>query len=117
MKGNHVDIKVLMMESNIKLIEVYLNHELILEETVNDIYPIISWFMQKYQFNTFNIKVYYNRLRVAQEDDNMKKWMKILIICLVCLFCLGCLGSCMLINYSFDYLEQQQQELDNMPLY
>ena len=65
MKGNHVDIKVLMMESNIKLIEVYLNHELILEETVNDIYPIISWFMQKYQFNTFNIKVYYNRLRVA----------------------------------------------------
>ena len=65
MKGNHVEIKVLMMESNIKLIEVYLNHELILEETVNDIYPIISWFMQKYQFNTFNIKVYYNRLRVA----------------------------------------------------
>ena len=65
MKGNHVDIKVLMMESNIKLIEVYLNHELILEETVNDIYPIISWFMQKYQFNTFNIKVFYNRLRVA----------------------------------------------------
>ena len=65
MKSNHVDIKVLMMESNIKLIEVYLNHELILEETVNDIYPIISWFMQKYQFNTFNIKVYYNRLRVA----------------------------------------------------
>ena len=65
MKDNHVDIKVLMMESNIKLIEVYLNHELILEETVNDIYPIISWFMQKYQFNTFNIKVYYNRLRVA----------------------------------------------------
>ena len=65
MKDNHVDIKVLMMESNIKLIEVYLNHELILEETVNDIYPIISWFMQKYQFNSFNIKVHYNRLRVA----------------------------------------------------
>ena len=65
MISNHVDIKVLMTESDIKLIEVFLNHELILEETVNDIYPIISWFMQKYQFNTFNIKVYYNRLRVA----------------------------------------------------
>ena len=47
----------------------------------------------------------------------MKKWLKIIIICFVCLFCLCCLGSCMLINYSFDYLEQQQQELDNMPLY
>ena len=65
MKTNQVNIKVLMMESDIKLIEDYLNHELILEETVNDIYPIISWFMQKYRFNTFNIKVYYNRLRVA----------------------------------------------------
>ena len=65
MKANQVVINVLMTESDIKLIEVYLNHELILEETANDIYPIISWFMQKYQFNTFNIKVYYNRLRVA----------------------------------------------------
>ena len=65
MKANQVVIKVLMTESDIKLIEVYLNHELILNETVNDIYPIISWFMQKYQFNRFNIKVYYNRFRVA----------------------------------------------------
>ena len=65
MKTNQVDIKVLMMESGIKIIEVYLNHELILEETVNDIYPVISWFIQKYQFNTFNVKVYYNRLKVA----------------------------------------------------
>ena len=65
MKANQVVIKVLMTESDIKLIEVFLNHELILEETTNDIYPIISWFMQKYRFNTFNIKVYYNRLRVA----------------------------------------------------
>ena len=65
MKANQVVIKVLMTESDIKLIEVYLNHELILEETANDIYPIISWFMQKYQFNSFNIKVYYNRLGVA----------------------------------------------------
>ena len=65
MKANQVVINVLMTESNIKLIEVYLNHELILEETVNDVYPIISWFMQKYQFNTFNIKVCYNRLRIA----------------------------------------------------
>ena len=65
MKANQVVIKVLMTESDIKLIEVYLNHKLILEETANDIYPIISWFMQKYQFNTFNIKVYYNRLKVA----------------------------------------------------
>ena len=62
---SHVDIKVLMMESGTKVIEVYLNHELILEETTNDIYPVISWFMQKYQFNTFNVKVYYNRLRLA----------------------------------------------------
>ena len=65
MKTNQVNVNVLMMESGMKIIEVYLNHELILEETANDIYPIISWFMQKYQFNTFNIKVYYNRLRVA----------------------------------------------------
>ena len=65
MKTNQVDIKVLMMEGDLKIIEVYLNHELILDETVNDIYPVISWFMQKYQFNTFNVKVYYNRLRVA----------------------------------------------------
>ena len=65
MKINQVDIKVLMTERDIKIVEVYLNHELIMEETVNDIYPIISWFMQKYQFNTFNVKVYYNRLIVA----------------------------------------------------
>ena len=65
MKTNQVDIKVLMMESGTKVIEVYLNHELITEEITDDIYPIISWFMQKYQFNTFNIKVYYNRLRIA----------------------------------------------------
>ena len=65
MRTNQVDIKVLMMESDMKIIEVYLNHELILEETVNDIYHVISWFMQKYQFNTFNVKVYYNRLIVA----------------------------------------------------
>ena len=65
MKTNQVDIKVLMMESDLKIIEVYLNHELILDETVNDIYPIISWFIQKYQFNTFNVKVYYNRLKIA----------------------------------------------------
>ena len=65
MRTNQVDIKVLMMESDIKIIEVYLNHELILEESTNDIYSVISWFMQKYQFNTFNVKVYYNRLKVA----------------------------------------------------
>ena len=47
----------------------------------------------------------------------MKKLVKILIICLVCLLCLGCLGSCMMINYSFDYVEQQQEKLDNMLLY
>ena len=65
MKANQVVINVLMTECDVKLIEVFLNHELILEETVNDIYPIISWFMQKYQFNSFNIKVCYNRLRIA----------------------------------------------------
>ena len=64
MKTNQVVIKVSMTEGDIKLIEVFLNHELILEEKVNDVYPIISWFMQKYQFNSSNIKVYYNRLRV-----------------------------------------------------
>ena len=83
MKTNQVDIKVLMMESDMKIIEVYLNHELILEETANDIYPVISWFMQKYQFNTFNVKVYYNRLRVAQEDDSMKKLLLVSVLLLV----------------------------------